>query len=156
MSPTAKVFRTDESNLSDLATLRFQWRSEELGERGLSLEEFDARFREWCTVHRESHVGYLATIGGVGVGCAWLVIVDRVPGPAKFVRRGGMIQSVYASPAHRDRGVGSDLVKVLIKEARAMGLDYLIVHPSQRSFPFYRRLGFTAAEKALELRFALA
>ena len=155
MLSTAKVFRADESNLSDLAALRFQWRTEELGERGLSLEVFDARFREWCAAHRESHMGFLATIGEVGVGCAWLVIGDRVPGPAKFVRRGGMIQSVYVSPAHRNRRVGSDLVGVLTGEARATGLDYLMVHPSERSFPFYRRLGFEAAEKALELRFAL-
>jgi GNAT superfamily N-acetyltransferase len=155
MLSTAKVLRADESNLSDLVALRFQWRSEELGERGLSLEVFDARFREWCAVHRESHVGYLATIGEVGVGCAWLVFVDRVPSPAKFVRRGGMIQSVYVSPTHRNAHVGSDLVGVLISEARATGLDYLIVHPSERSLPFYRRLGFAPAEKALELRFAL-
>jgi ribosomal protein S18 acetylase RimI-like enzyme len=156
VSPTAQVFRADESNLSDLAALRYQWRTEELGERGLSPAEFETRFSEWLARHRESHRGYMATIAGVSVGCAWLVIVDRVPGPARFDRRGGMLQSVYVSPEYRNGGVGADLVDLLIGDAREMGLDYLIVHPSERSFPFYRRLGFAAAEKALELRFALA
>lgn len=147
--------RTNESNLSDLVTLRYQWRSVELSEGGLSPQEFEARFREWYIGHRESHLGYLACVGDVSVGCAWLVIIDRVPGPGRFVRRAGMVQSVYVLPEHRNRGVGSDLMGTLSREARAMGLDYLIVHPSLESFPFYRRLGFAAADKALELRFEL-
>jgi GNAT superfamily N-acetyltransferase len=155
MSPIAKVLRTDESNFSDLVALRYQWRTVELGEVGLSPPEFEARFREWYVDHRESHLGYLASVGDVKVGGAWLVIVDRVPGPGSFVRRAGMVQSVYVLPEHRNRGVGSDLMDTLSSEARSMGLDYLIVHPSIESFPFYRRLGFAAADKALELRFEL-
>jgi hypothetical protein len=41
----------------------------------------------------------------------------------------------------------------MVSEARAMNLDYLSVHPSERSFAFYRRLGFDAGDRALELRF---
>lgn len=149
------MFRTDESNLTDLAALRYQWRTTELGERGLSPEEFDENLREWYESHRETHLGYLATLDDCPVGCAWLAIVDRIPSPGRSIRRAGVIQSVYVQPVWRDRGVGSDLVGTLSSEARSMGLDYLIVHPSERSFPFYRRLGFASAEKALELRFEL-
>jgi hypothetical protein len=35
-----------------------------------------------------------------------------------------------------------------------MGLDYVMVHPSTQSFEFYRRAGFAAAQRALELRFS--
>jgi N-acetylglutamate synthase-like GNAT family acetyltransferase len=65
-----------------------------------------------------------------------------------------MLQSVYVTPASRNAGVGTHLVQFVIDEAKGMSLDYLIVHPSERSFEFYRRLGFRGAEKALELRFA--
>ena len=149
------MFRTDDSDLSDLAALRYQWRSVERDEQGLSHEEFEASFREWYGAHRASHVGYLATVGDVRVGCAWLVVIDRVPGPGKFLRLSGMVQSVYVLPEYRSRGIGSEMMGTLCDEARSMGLDYLMVHPSIESFPFYRRLGFAGADKALELRFAL-
>ncbi len=39
----------------------------------------------------------------------------------------------------------------LIDGARGEGLEYLSVHPSPRSFPFYRRLGFTGEGSLLFL-----
>ena len=41
----------------------------------------------------------------------------------------------------------------VVEDAADAGLDYLLVHPSTASFPFYRRLGFEDADRALELRF---
>jgi GNAT superfamily N-acetyltransferase len=103
--------------------------------------------------HRDTHLGYLAMEEEVAVGCAWLCVIDRIPGPGTFIRRSGALQSVYVRPARRNAGVGSELVGFVVSEARAMELDYLGVHPSERSFDFYRRLGFDAADRALELRF---
>jgi len=149
----ATVFRASTANLSDLAALRFQWRTEEAGEKGLSREGFDVKFFEWCERHRESHRAYVATIDGRAVGCAWLFVIERVPGPEKFLRRAGIVQSVYVQPVHRGAGVGTTLVESLISDARTMELDYLLTHPSPASFLFYQRLGFDAADRALELRF---
>ena len=42
-------------------------------------------------------------------------------------------------------------MRELIEGARKEGLDYLVVHPSPRSFPFYRRLGFTGEGILLSL-----
>ena len=140
-------------NVGDLAALRFQWRSEEAGEKGLSREGFELKFFEWYEAQRETHRAYLATIEGKPVGFAWLLVVDRVPGPGRFVRRSGMVQSVYVQPVHRNAGVGTKLLESLISDARTMALDYLTVHPSTSSFAFYQRLSFDSADKALELRF---
>jgi GNAT superfamily N-acetyltransferase len=153
VASNANVFRAGTANVSDLAALRFQWRTEEAGEKGLSREGFELKFFEWYEKHRESHRAYVATIDGKSVGCAWLFVVERVPGPAKLVRRAGIVQSVYVQPVHRGGGVGTKLVESLISDARTMELDYLATHPSPASFPFYKRLGFDAADRALELRF---
>ena len=145
--------RADAKDVGDLASLRYTWRVEERGERGLESSEFESQLREWMSRHRETHLGYLATRDDVPVGCAWLCIIDRVPGPGTFIRRAGALQSVYVRPAQRNVGIGSELVRFVLGEAGSMKLDYLGVHPSERSFAFYRRLGFTAAGRALELRF---
>lgn len=85
------------------------------------------------------------------VGMAWLAIVERVPGPARWRRLSGYVQSTYVSPRHRGRGLGSALIDAVIDEAVRRELDYLAVHPSERSFPLYRRLGFSGAGDVLEL-----
>ena len=108
------------------------------------------RFFDWYEKHRETHRAYVATIDGKAVGCAWLVVVERIPGPEKFVRRAGMVQSVYVQPVHRNAGVGTKLVESLISDARTMALDYLTTHPTESSLSYYRRLGFDAADRALE------
>lgn len=154
MTTNANVFRAGSANISDLAALRFQWRTEEGGEKGLSREGFELKFFEWFEKHRESHRAYVATIDGKSVGCAWLFVVERIPGPEKFVRRAGIVQSVYVQPAYRGAEIGTKLLESLISDARTMQLDYLMTHPSTASFAFYRRLGFDAADQALELRFS--
>jgi GNAT superfamily N-acetyltransferase len=153
MSANVVVRHAGEGDLAALIKLRYQWRVDEGGESGRTLQAFEEEFLEWYDEHRSTHLGYLATLDNLAVGCAWLFVVDRVPGPGRFVRRAGMLQSVYVEPNSRNAGVGTELTRFVIDDAMTMSLDYLMVHPSTRSFDFYRRLGFVGADKALELRF---
>jgi N-acetylglutamate synthase-like GNAT family acetyltransferase len=154
VSEDVEVARAGEGDLAVLASLRYRWRVEEAGERGEGVTVFEAKFRAWYDEHRATHAGYLAKVEGDAIGCAWLYTIDRVPGPEKFVRRAGILQSVYVVPSQRSRGVGEGLVRRIIEDAKESELDYLMVHPSALSFSFYRRLGFTESQKLLELRFA--
>ena len=151
MSETV-IRRAASDDVADLSTLRYSWRVDELGEQGLDSEEFESQMRGWIARHRDTHLGYLATQDDIAVGCGWLCVTDRIPSPSTFVRRAGVLQSVYVRPAQRNVGVGSVLVRLIIKEARAMELDYLSVHPSEASVTFYQRLGFSDPDRTLELR----
>jgi GNAT superfamily N-acetyltransferase len=142
-----------ESDVADLSVLRYRWRVEEACEQGGGIARFKSQFRTWYEAHRTTHVGYLARAEGKAIGCAWLFVIDRVPGPEKFIRRAAMLQSVYVEPSRRNQGVGEGLVRRIIEDAGERELDYLMVHPSSASFPFYRRLGFAESSRVLELRF---
>src|ERR1700722_17931766 len=98
--------RANDGALHDLIALRYRWRVEEGGESGRSLEDFEEAFVTWFGQHRSSHVGYIVARDNEVIGCAWLFVIDRVPGPGKFIRRAGMLQSVYVVPEHRDAGAG--------------------------------------------------
>jgi ribosomal protein S18 acetylase RimI-like enzyme len=132
------------ADLHSLRDLRGQW-------RGVGDAAFASAFDEWCRTHRDSHRALLGSLAGRDVAMAWLAIVDRVPGADRFVRRAAYLQSVFVSEDVRDRGLGARLVSDLVTLARALDLDYLAVHPSVRSFAFYRRLGFSSTERVLEL-----
>lgn len=152
MARSVNVFRADDSHFADLIALRYRWRTEEAGENGDGLENFDRRFRTRFEEQKGSHYGYLLTVDQVPVGCAWLVVIHRVPGPEVFVRRAGIVQSVFLLPGFRNQKLGATMMKALILEARSMGLSYLTTHPSKKSTSFYKRLGFENADAALELR----
>jgi GNAT superfamily N-acetyltransferase len=145
--------RASDDDLSELVALRYRWRVDEAGEQGDGIDQFMSKFRAWYETHRSTHAGYLAVLDGDAIGCAWLYTIDRVPGPERFIRRAGMLQSVYVVPPLRNQGVGDGLIRHIIVDSKKRELDYLMVHPSSASFSFYRRLGFAESNRVLELRF---
>jgi GNAT superfamily N-acetyltransferase len=153
-SPAAADWRVRVASAGDataLAELRWAWRTTEQGEVPvMGRVEFMASFERWCGEHQATHTGFVAEAGGSAVGTAWLATIDRVPGPAVWRRLAGHLQSVYVLPAHRNAGIGAALVEAVLDEAVHRGLDYLVVHPSERSFPLYRRLGFRETGAVLE------
>ncbi len=146
------VRRASLADSDGLASLRWSWRVGERGERAVSQEEFRARFRRWMSEHEHTHQAFVAEFAGSLVGMAWLAVITRVPGPEIWDRRSGSLQSVYVLPSHRGHGIGGQLVIAAVSAGRELGLDYLAVHPSERSFPLYRRLGFGDAPGVLEMR----
>ena len=140
-----------------LAALRYAWCSGEGGESG-ELADFAPAFADWWRAHADSHLPFIAYASeaphGSAIGMAWLGVLNRIPGPERFLRRSGMVQSVYVTPAARNRGVGAALLTAVIAEARALRLGYVAVHPSAQSFPLYRRAGFADTSGVLELAVA--
>jgi GNAT superfamily N-acetyltransferase len=143
--------RADPADAPVLAALRFEWRTVEGGEEGLAAEDYVARFAGWMADRGASHLAFVAERDTVAVAMAWLAIVERVPGPGRWLRRAGLVQSAYVVAAERNQRIGGALMACVIESARELGLDYVAVHPSERSFPFYRRLGFTVTGCELEL-----
>jgi len=140
-----------ERDLPALAALRFRWRHGERGEEGMDEAEFAAALAGWGAEHAASHTPFVAMDGDEAVGTAWLALVERVPSPAQHTRLGGVVQSVYVVPERRNQGVGEQLMRAVISTARDRSLEWLIVHPSRRAVPFYRRLGFTGTTNMLRL-----
>jgi len=113
--------------------------------------EFTGAFGEWLAEHGGGHLAWLAEVDGEAVGMAWLAVIHRVPGPQVWVRLAGNLQSVYVTPAQRGNGIGAALVRAVIEDGRRIGLDYISVHPSERSFSLYCRAGFADSAGVLEL-----
>jgi len=145
------VRRASPADSTSLAELRWAWRAVERSEAGLSRPEFVTEFHRWFESHSATHAAFLAVAGTVPIGMAWLATIDRVPGPGVWTRLAGHLQSVYVLPEHRNGGIGAALVTAVLREAKERGFDYVVVHPSERSFPLYRRHGFRETQAVLEV-----
>jgi GNAT superfamily N-acetyltransferase len=88
---------------------------------------------------------------GVLIGTTCLQRVDKLARPYPRAGAWGYVTNVYVSPAWRGSGVGTRLLEATIEQARADGLEMLLLWPSDRAVPFYRRLGFGPVVEALEL-----
>jgi GNAT superfamily N-acetyltransferase len=63
----------------------------------------------------------------------------------------GYLTNSIVIPEKRNLGLGSQLLEVIKCWARDLGLELLIVWPSEASYPFYRRAGFEGRDDPLEL-----
>ena len=116
---------------SELARLRWDFRSEE--QSGHSRFEFCARFEAWFGAVLDSDrwiVVVAESSPAALVGCMFLQCIGKVPSPGEENRVWGYVTNCYVDAPHRNRGLGTRMLKLLIDCARARKLDFLIVWPS--------------------------
>ncbi|MFD0162998.1 GNAT family N-acetyltransferase [Streptomyces decoyicus] len=111
-----------------------------------------AQAEQWIQkrLARGSWLAWVAESGGEIRGHVFLHLVERVPEPYEDNTPVGYVTNFYVVPGHRNRGLGAALLEALQRHARGRGMDVLIVWPSERSVPLYRRAGFQASAELLE------
>ncbi|MDI1464925.1 GNAT family N-acetyltransferase [Catellatospora sp. KI3] len=129
-------------DLPALIALRRAWTAEQ---HGTDDPDFDAQFTAWYAAEADRRVFWLAECDGEAVGMVNLVIFTRMPKPGFPAGRWGYLSNAFVLPAHRDAGVGAAMMNALLAHARAEKLVRVLLSPSQRSVPFYRRAGFDPA-----------
>ena len=93
----------------------------------------------------------VAELAGEPVGTLQLTYI---PG---LMRRGmwrGLIESVHIVPAHRNRGLGSEMIRWAVERCRSRGCGVVQLTSSKvriDSHRFYRRLGFEQSHEGFKL-----
>ncbi len=135
-----------------LAELRWEFRSN----KDPAVEAHDA-FVERCTswmadelTSGRSWRAWVAVDGGRIVGQLWLDVIRKVPNPAAERELHGYISNVYVRPDRRG-GVGTRLLDAAIEWACTNGVDRVVLWPTARSVPLYKRRGFVREGDVLEL-----
>jgi GNAT superfamily N-acetyltransferase len=127
-------------------------------EHGPAREELDKYVDRFAGFVRDALASdawrvWVAELEGRVVGTMWLQLVERVPRPGED--RGalpiGYLTNVFVEPDLRDGGLGSRMLEEIITWARARGVEEIIVWPSDRSYPFYERAGFSRTPDPLVL-----
>jgi len=136
-----------DADVDAMAELRRRWTEER---RGVGPDPgFGERFRAWFAAEAHQRTFWLAEVDGRGVGMTNLLTFERMPGPQIDPGRWGYLGNMFVMPEHRDAGVGRQLLDAVVARADALGLERIVLSPTERSVPFYRRAGFDDAHQLL-------
>jgi GNAT superfamily N-acetyltransferase len=146
----ARVRQAVADDIGRLAALRRAWVEEASGpidDGG----EFEREFARWADAEGELRTAWIAFVGDAAVGMLNMAEFRRMPQPGTPSGRWGYIGNVFVLAAHRNRQIGGQLLDAAMAEARTRRYARLVLSPSPRSVPFYRRAGFAAADSLLVL-----
>jgi GNAT superfamily N-acetyltransferase len=130
-----------------VAALRAAWTEEWRG--AIADDGYAERFASWWEHEGRRRLTWLAWAGPVPVGMMNLAVFERMPSPGRAPSRWGYLSNAYVVPDWRCRGVGTALLTELLAYARSERFTRIVLHPSDRSIPFYRRAGFGPAASLL-------
>jgi GNAT superfamily N-acetyltransferase len=110
------------------------------------------RWEDWYRKERNQRIFWLAEVDGTPVGTTNLMLFSRMPRPGGPSGAWGYLANMFVVEEHRDNGVGRALLEALLDHARSLQLERIVLSPTTRSIPFYRRAGFAPAADLLLLR----
>ncbi len=153
-SQPLRVRRAGPDDSALLARLRRSWDEEDESPSPLADDEttdagFEQRFADWYAAEASRRLTWLAEDGDRPVGMLNLAVFERMPRPGCTPARWGYVGNVFVLAGYRDRGIGRALLEAALDHARAEGFTRVVLHPSPRSVPFYRRAGFVPADQLL-------
>jgi GNAT superfamily N-acetyltransferase len=129
-----------------LAGLRTAWLSEKDSRDDTAFEQ---TFRDWYEAEASRRVFWLATLAGDPVGMVNLVVFDRMPTPGRPAGGWGYLSNMYVRAEHRDAGIGTLLIEALLAHADSLGLDRVVLNPTERSIALYGRNQFRSATELM-------
>jgi GNAT superfamily N-acetyltransferase len=72
----------------------------------------------------------------------------RMPRPGRPDSRWGYVGNMFVREGFRSRGIGSTLLATVVAAADQRAYARLVLSPSERAVPFYRRAGFVVPDDA--------
>ncbi|MFG2861131.1 GNAT family N-acetyltransferase [Streptomyces sioyaensis] len=154
MTTDCSVRRARVGDAPALAQLRWAFKKEDYeGDPPSPAPSMD-QAEEWLRERLDGGrwLAWVLEIGEEICGHVFLHLVERVPEPYEDNTPVGYVTNFYVAPSQRNRGFGTALLEALKRYARSHGMDVLIVWPSERSAPLYRRAGFQKSPDLLEAR----
>ena len=139
--------------------LRIAYLNEDVGEMSPEVcARVSAQLPAYFAAHlsRDCFVHVAEAENGELVGCVILVCSEKPANPSFSHGKGGTVYGVYTVPAYRGQGVATALMKLLIAEGTAQGLDRIALSASAMGRSVYEKLGFQVShsqytEMALDL-----
>jgi GNAT superfamily N-acetyltransferase len=140
----AVVRLAEDADLPAIAWLRRELTLEQEGDRGDP--GFEGRFAAWWARESSRRIIWLAEVEHDPVGTVNLAVFERMPRPGREPSRWGYLSNAFVLAPYRNQGIGRQLLAAVLGYARGHHFARVVLSPSERSVPFYRRAGFGPAD----------
>jgi len=134
---------TGPADIPTIAALRAQWTG------ATSDRSFEQHVAAWVAAEGDRRLIWIASLGGEPAGLASLLEYHRMPRPDRLDSRWGYVGNMFVREDLRNRGIGAALLAAIIGESDARGYARLVLSPTERAVPLYRRAGFVDADAAV-------
>jgi GNAT superfamily N-acetyltransferase len=145
--------RAVAADARELARLRYRFRAE----LAPAIEE-ESDFVERCARWMASRLAagsvwrcWVAERERRIVAQIWVEIFEKLPNPAGERERHAYLTNFFVAPELRNGGLGRRMLAQAIEWCAGEGVDAVLLRPSDRSRPFYRRAGFDATDEYFSL-----
>jgi GNAT superfamily N-acetyltransferase len=102
----------------------------------------------WLAAEGDRRVSWLAELDGAPVGMGSLFEYRRMPYPGRSDERWGYVGNMFVVDEARGHGIGTALLQAILATADERGYVRLVLSPSARAVPLYRRAGFIVPDDA--------
>lgn len=99
----------------------------------------------------EKHTTFLALDGDKVVGVGSVDYHTEMPTVSNPTGKCAFLMNIYTAPEYRHRGIASQVVQLLIEDAREKGVGSMMLEATAAGAPMYRRLGFEEAKGYMRL-----
>jgi GNAT superfamily N-acetyltransferase len=110
---------------------------------------FEEAFASWFAREAPRRIFWLAEVDGQPAGAMNLMVFDRMPRPGRPPGHWGYLGNAFVLAAQRNQGTGRLLLDAVLEYAADHRFARVVLSPSERSIPFYRRAGFRSADELL-------
>jgi len=139
------------AGLDELIVLRRRWNDEQ-GRTARQGDPFEHEFAAWVSREVAARRFWIARVDGLAVGMVNLLLFDRMPMQGGPAGGWGYLCNMYVDQDHRNGGIGAVLASALLAYADELGLERVVLSPTERSRPFYASLGFAPGNDQLLVR----
>ena len=134
-------------DLEALVILRMEYITED---DGPIPEETYKRIKNELPAYFQNHLekdllAYICRCGEEIAGCCFLYISEKPANPSFPRGKTGTVLNVYTKPMYRKKGIAGQLLKMMLKEAEKIGLDFVELKATDSGYPLYKSIGFEDA-----------
>lgn len=163
--PDVAIRVANREDIWALVSLRSAWTRERSAFLPVDPSDFEAEFAAWFERESTKRTFWLATRQERPIGMVNLLRFERMPSPTGPTRtssddaRGaqtdgsgggwGYLGNMFVVASERNAGVGERLLHHLLEHADGIGLERIVLNPTELSVSFYQRHGFEIADQLM-------
>lgn len=109
------------------------------------LIEMTEHFRPWLAprLQNGTYFGYVISSEARPVAGVGLMLIDWPPHPSHPTQdQRGYVLNLFVEPEFRRRGLAGELMRLAQTELGRRGVQFAILHATEKGKPLYRRLGW--------------